>query len=203
MTDILNSILLGILIVAPVGPHTIFCINNTISKGKLSGLISGLGASSADFTWALVVIFGMSSIVSIIDDYQNIFIIISTLILLVIGYSTYRAKISYEHSKTNSSRSFITDYFTNFSTIITNPVTIILFTSLLPSYGLIPKEYSITLGLGNAIGLLIGEILWWLVLIFIVSKLKNQIRERHQNRINKYAGIVIIIFALANLFRIF
>lgn len=45
---LLQGIVLGFSIAAPVGPIGVLCIQRTLSKGKLSGLVSGLGAATAD-----------------------------------------------------------------------------------------------------------------------------------------------------------
>jgi threonine/homoserine/homoserine lactone efflux protein len=51
---------LGFSIAAPIGPIGILCIRRTLQKGKASGFISGLGASSASFLYGITLIFGFS-----------------------------------------------------------------------------------------------------------------------------------------------
>jgi threonine/homoserine/homoserine lactone efflux protein len=44
----LKGILIGFAIAAPVGPIGLLCIQRTLARGRWSGVISGLGAASAD-----------------------------------------------------------------------------------------------------------------------------------------------------------
>jgi len=44
----LQGLALGFSIAAPVGPVGVLCIKRTLEKGFRSGLLSGLGAASAD-----------------------------------------------------------------------------------------------------------------------------------------------------------
>ena len=39
---------LGLSIAAPVGPIGVLCIRRTLAKGRAYGLVSGLGAATAD-----------------------------------------------------------------------------------------------------------------------------------------------------------
>nr|WP_309300032.1 hypothetical protein [Rossellomorea marisflavi] len=41
---LLKGLLIGFTVTAPVGPIGILCINRTLSKGRLTGFVSGLGA---------------------------------------------------------------------------------------------------------------------------------------------------------------
>jgi len=44
----LKGVLIGFSIAAPVGPIGILCIRRTLAAGRLSGLLSGLGAATVD-----------------------------------------------------------------------------------------------------------------------------------------------------------
>jgi threonine/homoserine/homoserine lactone efflux protein len=45
---ILKGLVLGFSIAAPVGPIGVLCIRRTLASGFKSGLVSGLGAATAD-----------------------------------------------------------------------------------------------------------------------------------------------------------
>ena len=45
--DLLQGLLLGLSIAAPVGPIALLCIRRTLDRGFMSGLVSGLGAAMA------------------------------------------------------------------------------------------------------------------------------------------------------------
>ena len=46
---LLRGLIIGFSIAAPVGPIGILCIRRTLSVGRISGLVSGLGAATAEF----------------------------------------------------------------------------------------------------------------------------------------------------------
>ena len=54
--------LVGFSIAAPVGPIGVLCIRRTISFGRISGLVTGLGAATADACYGVVAAFGLTVI---------------------------------------------------------------------------------------------------------------------------------------------
>ena len=51
---LLKGIAVGIAIALPVGPVGVLCVRRTIFEGRLVGLISGIGAVSADTIFGIV-----------------------------------------------------------------------------------------------------------------------------------------------------
>ena len=45
---LLRGLVIGFSIAAPVGPIGVLCIRRTLAEGRASGLVSGLGAATAD-----------------------------------------------------------------------------------------------------------------------------------------------------------
>ena len=50
----LKGVLIGFSIAAPVGPIGVLCIMRTLNGGRLSGLVTGLGAATADGVYGCV-----------------------------------------------------------------------------------------------------------------------------------------------------
>ena len=75
------GILVGFAVAVPIGPVGLICIQRTITKNKLSGLISGLGAAVADVLLASVGACSITIIFSFIKEeekFNRIFSIIYT-----------------------------------------------------------------------------------------------------------------------------
>ena len=80
---ILTGILIGICVSAPVGPLGVLCIQRTLSRGKLHGFMTGLGATTSDIIYALLVSLGMSFILDFINTHQFLIQIIGSIIILL------------------------------------------------------------------------------------------------------------------------
>ncbi|MDO9120200.1 MAG: LysE family transporter, partial [Anaerolineaceae bacterium] len=68
---LLKGILIGFSIAAPVGPIGVLCIRRTLADGRTAGLLSGLGAATADALYGCVAGFGMTLISSFLVNQQN------------------------------------------------------------------------------------------------------------------------------------
>src|ERR1700733_11819566 len=60
---LLKGLLAGFAISAPVGPVNVLCFSRTLSKGWLAGLVSGLGAATADTFYGGIAGFSISFII--------------------------------------------------------------------------------------------------------------------------------------------
>ena len=57
-----KGFVIGMSIAAPVGPIGILCIQRTLTGGKIHGLITGLGAATADAVYGCIAAFGLTCI---------------------------------------------------------------------------------------------------------------------------------------------
>ncbi|NIA09467.1 MAG: LysE family transporter, partial [Nitrospiraceae bacterium] len=62
MIIFLKGMVIGLSIAAPVGPIGVLCIQRALAYGRASGVISGLGAASADAVYGAIAAFGLSAI---------------------------------------------------------------------------------------------------------------------------------------------
>ena len=58
-----KGLLAGFAIAAPVGPVNVLCASRTIAKGRVSGLVSGLGAAAADALYGSVAGFSLTFVI--------------------------------------------------------------------------------------------------------------------------------------------
>ena len=68
---LLRGLVIGFSIAAPVGPIGVLCIRRTLAGGRVSGLVSGLGAATADAIYGCIAGFGLMFISSILVSHQG------------------------------------------------------------------------------------------------------------------------------------
>ncbi len=61
-----RGLLVGSSIAAPVGPIGVLCIRRTLTLGRLAGLLSGLGAATADAVYGAIAAYGLTAISGIL-----------------------------------------------------------------------------------------------------------------------------------------
>ncbi len=83
-----RGLVIGFSIAAPVGPIGVLCIRRTLANGKISGLVSGLGAATADALYGCVAGFGLTFISSLLIDQQMWLRLFGGLFLCYLGVKT-------------------------------------------------------------------------------------------------------------------
>ena len=71
----LKGLIVGLIVSAPMGPIGVLCVQKTINKGRFQGFMSGLGAATADTSYAVLAAFGfVLSLVAEVHEGSEIFI---------------------------------------------------------------------------------------------------------------------------------
>lgn len=191
---LLRGLILGFSIAAPVGPIGVLCIRRTLANGRASGLVSGLGAASADAIYGSVAAFGLTVISSFLVERQAVLRLVGGLFLLYLGVRTLLARPAAE-TAVIASTSLGSDYATTFFLTLTNPMTILSFAAVFAGLGLTAGA-----GYGSALllvlGVFLGSALWWLLLVTIVSLVRHRLTPTSLRWVNIASGVIIAAFGL-------
>lgn len=198
----IEGLIIGILVSIPLGPIGVLCIQRTLHQGRRSGLISGLGAATADTTFALIAGLGLTFITNFFET-QRIYIMLGGAILLtylgirIFFTNTIKQVRQCKLKKTN----WFKDFVSIFILTISNPLTIIFFGIVFTGLGLVKSDALEIVIL--VLGVFAGASLWWFTLSSLVATFRNFFRLRIIFWINKIAGIIIICFGLFAVYNAF
>ncbi len=83
-----RGLLLGFAIAAPVGPVGVLCIRRTLTEGRAAGLLSGLGAATADAVYGAIAGFGLTAVTDLLVGRQWWLRLLGGLFLCYLGART-------------------------------------------------------------------------------------------------------------------
>jgi len=193
-TFFLKGIAIGFVMAIPIGPIGIMCIRKTLTVGRSSGIIIGLGAATADLFYGCVAAFGLTVISDTLTN-QRIWIrIVGGAPLLFLGVKTFRAHPKDPKLKISGSgrlRSYVTVVFLT----LTNPLTIFAFIAVFAAFGLGDglRFFSVEVLVA---GVFIGSCLWFFLLTSGTILFRKKLDLVGLKWVNKIAGILIIISGL-------
>jgi threonine/homoserine/homoserine lactone efflux protein len=191
----LKGLLVGFLIAMPVGPIGILCIQRTLNKGKLHGIVSGLGAATADAIFGFIAAFGLTFVSSFLIKEQIWLRIVGGIFLCYMGARVYLSKSQQRTAPANGT-SYVSDYVSAFFLTLTNPTTFIAFAAMFAGLGLVKTvEHHVTALLLVA-GVFVGSGLWWLILSGVAATFLGELLYSRPTWLNKVSGTVIIVFGL-------
>jgi threonine/homoserine/homoserine lactone efflux protein len=196
----IRGLLIGLSIAATVGPMSVLCIQRTLNKGQLYGLVSGLGIATADGAYGSIAAFGLTLITNFLIHEQTWIRLIGGLFLMYLGVKTIFSKppqgAAVLNTKTNS---YLGAYASTFLLTLTNPLTILSFAAIFAGIGIGSASKSFFSAAAVVLGVFSGSTLWWIILTSGISLLRKKMNSQWLLWINRISGAIITLFGLVAL----
>ena len=189
----LRGFLFGLSIAASVGPMSLLCIQRTLAKGQLYGLVSGLGVATADGVYGSIAGFGLTVITTFLVS-QYIWIrVIGGVLLIYLGIKTLLAKPA-EKAASAKANNFFGAYVSTFLLTLANPATILSFVAIFASIGVGGAKNNYLAAVLVVCGVFLGSALWWCILTGGVSLLRGRLTPVWLLWINRVSGGFLALF---------
>ena len=199
-TDFLiKGLIIGFSIAAPVGPIGVLTIKRTLTNGRTSGFVTGLGAAMADTVYGIVAAFGLTAISTLLLTQALWIKLIGGLFLLYLGIKSFVTKPASKAATVNS-KGLFHHFISTFFLTITNPATILSFIAIFAGLGLGTTNTDYTSSITMVFGIGAGSALWWLILSTVVSFFQSKITTNKLVWVNRLSGLIIISFGLFALY---
>jgi threonine/homoserine/homoserine lactone efflux protein len=200
---LLKGIIIGFSIAAPVGPIGVLCIRRTLADGRAAGLLSGLGAASADAIYGCVAGFGMTLISSFLVNQQNWIRLIGGTFLCYLGVKTLFTKPAQNPADVKK-KGFLGSYASTFFLTLTNPMTILSFAAIFAGLGLASLNSNYSSAGILVLGVFFGSAAWWFLLSGVVGFFREKFNLTAMQWVNRISGVFILgfgVFALISLIK--
>jgi threonine/homoserine/homoserine lactone efflux protein len=190
-----SGLIIGFSIAAPVGPIGVLCMRRTIAEGQLHGLISGLGAATADAIYGCIAAFGLTFISDLLVQQQLWFRLFGGVFLCFLGAKTLLAKPS-EELPSRKKAGLLGAYGSTFILTLTNPMTILSFAAIFAAIGLGSAAADYGSAALLVFSVFMGSALWWLILSGTVGLLRRKVGASVLKWINRVSGAIITSFGV-------
>lgn len=199
---IFKGFIIGLLVSSPMGPVNMLCVQRTLDRGHLHGLITGFGAVLSDLIYALITLLGVSLISDFVEKEQYIIPLIGSIMLIIFGFIVFRThplkgwSPQIQHEETRYIKDFVSSFLLTFS----NVTIIFVFISLYARFSFNPFEYGYGSVILATISITIGAVSWWIFLTAFVSKLRRHFNRKGLVVLNRIVGSILMIIGLAGCF---
>lgn len=190
----LKGVLVGFSIAAPVGPIGLLCIQRSLADGRRMGLVTGLGAATADAAYGCVAGFGITAISSFLVGQRLWLGFFGGLFLCYLGIRTFISRPA-EPAAAIRSNGLLSAYLSTLFLTLANPMTILSFAAVFAGFGLrtAPDYFNAS---ALVAGVFVGSALWWMLLSNGVTLFRSRVGSGGLSVINRLSGSVILAFGL-------
>ena len=195
----IKGIVLGFVSSIPLGPIGVICIQRTITKNRLSGFLSGLGAATADTLMAIAAGMGLSFVLNFIEGNKLIFKLLGGIIVIIIAIQIFfRNPVQQYRERKFGKNTHVRDYLSTLFLTLSNPIAIFLFIAIFTGLNLLNNSnYFFHIIVFS--GIFLGASLWWFILTTIVNMYRDRFRIKSLWWLNKITGVLIFLFGMAAL----
>ena len=199
-TLFVQGIAMGFCIAVPVGPIGVLCLRRSLAQGMASGLMTGLGAATADACYGAVAGFGLTAVSTFLVRQGFLLGLVGGLFLCYLGVRTFRTPPATEAAGARG-ESLLAAYGSTFLLTITNPLTILSFVGIFAGFGMGSNP-----GFGAAgflvAGVFTGSAVWWLLLSGGLAALRSHVTPGWLRAVNRISGALIFAFGVGALLRL-
>ncbi|MDR0825540.1 MAG: LysE family transporter [Prevotella sp.] len=200
---ILKGLFIGFLSSAPMGPVGMLCIQRTLNEGKKHGLFTGVGAAVGDMLISLLAIvaaLGLGFSTEFIQQHEGPLKVLGSIVLIVFGYIVFKKNPSRNLTKLKENPMSYSKVFAS-SLILTlsNIATLFLYIALFARFNVIDADKPFGYDLITILFIGIGAMSWWLLVTYLVNKLRVRFNLRGLQIFNKIIGILLIGLGIAGI----
>lgn len=186
-----------------MGPVGMLCIQRTLNEGKAHGLVTGLGATVGDMLIALLAIIaalGLGFSTEFIQQHEGPLKVIGSIVLIAFGYVVYNKNPSKNLAKVKEkTASYWTVFVSSLFLTISNIATLFLYIALFARFNVIDADKPFGYDLITILFIGVGAFLWWLLVTYLVNKLRSRFNPRGLQIFNKIIGILLIGLGIAGI----
>lgn len=201
MPIFLKAVIAGFAIAAPIGPASLLTMRRAVANGA-SGVMSGLGAVTADVVHAALAIFGVAAIAELLATHGDWLRGVAALVLFAMAWASLRKRREALRTEVTMA-SLAGDWASSLALTVSNPGTLLGFIAIFAGMGIAvapetPLGYAAVIG-----GVLLGSVMWWLGLAVVARAIGARLSARHLRRIDVVTaalfgagGIALLVLAL-------
>lgn len=193
-----RGLVIGFSIAAVVGPIGMLCIQRTLHNGFLYGLVTGMGAATADGLYGSIAGFGLTALATFLIAQLLWIRLIGGLFLLYLGIRIVLSRPA-ERAANAPAHTFIGAYLSTLLLTLTNPLTILSFAAIFAGIGLGGGKSNLLTALLVVCGVFLGSALWWCLLTGVLSLLRSKFTPRWLLWVNRVSGAIILLFGIVAL----
>ncbi len=191
---ILNGLIVGIIVSAPMGPVGMLVVRRTLMKGRNYGFATGIGAAISDLFYSIITGIGMGYVMSFLHDETTFFLlkVVGSVLLVLFGWHAFRTKVKEAPAASNRKGNLLQNCATGFLLTVSNPLVVFLFMALMARFDFI-SHTSVHEEVMGYLAVFGGAVSWWFILTTGIKKAIQRFDISYVHMLNRILGVGVMI----------
>ena len=187
----------GLTLAIPTGPVGLLCLRRTLERGRLAGVLPGLGAAAADGLYSLIAVLGISSVSDWLLEAESWLHPAGGVFLLVLGgHALLRHRPRENQAKEKTG--WLGGFSMGFALTISNPLMLVALGAIFVAMGLTEDLAAHPLASGLAVaGVFCGSALWFFLLSFFTGWFGKAVSQPRIRQLNRATGAALGLLGVA------
>ena len=190
----LKGFVIGMIIAVPVGPIGLLCVNRTLSKGPLYGLISGFGIATADAISGGIVALGLTLVSSFLIAEQVWLRLVGGIFLCYLGFKIFATEPRQQSIKVRENHNLLGAYASTFFLTFSNPLTLLSFVAIYAGWGVEDLSAHHFRAAALTLGIFCGSASWWVTLSGGMPVVRMMFTHEGLRWVHRVSGAIIAGF---------
>jgi threonine/homoserine/homoserine lactone efflux protein len=190
---LLQAMLVGLAIAAPVGPIGLLVIQRTLNHGTPVGLATGMGAAVADAAYGAVGAFGVTAVIVLLEGARVPLALGGSGFLLWLAWRTWRSMPAASAAAVQAAPGVWSSFGSTVLLTLANPATIVSFIAV---FGALASRAVPVSPWTMVVGVLAGSALWWLMLSVVVGRWRSRFDAGARRWVNRGSALLLAGFAV-------
>ncbi len=197
LITLIKGFIVGLGASIPLGPLGVLCVQKTLSKGRNSGLFTGLGASVSDTFYAALSLIGLSFVEEFLSTNRALVMLLGGIVIILIGLKVYSTNPIKQIKQKNTNKRHLEDFVEALFMTISNPGALFLILGLFAAVGINSADNTESISIIATLwGVFLGTVSWWFILTTTINVFRKKFRLKQLMMINRIAGIIIAVLGI-------
>jgi threonine/homoserine/homoserine lactone efflux protein len=193
---LLKGLVVGFIFAIPVGSVGVLCVQRTLTRGRLVGLVSGVGAALADAVFAAIAAFGLTFVHDYLISAQTGLRMGGGVLVIAIGIRSLMSRPPRPEERGNNRRGLPGAFISIFLLTMTNPVNLVGIAAIFGALGAVSEGAGVNLLSSLVLGVFIGSACIWLALASVSGVFRHRLSHQALLWVNRVSGVLLIVLGL-------
>jgi threonine/homoserine/homoserine lactone efflux protein len=190
-----KGVAVGLVVAVPIGPIGLLCTQRILASGRMHGLVSGLGAATADAIFASLSAFGLTLVSGFMVQQNTWFRLFGGIFLCLLGIRVFLVKRT-KGGPLAEKLCHFNNYVSTLLISLSNLMSFLVIAGLFAGLGITGLGTKWGSSVLPVVGVFLGSMFWWTTLSVSVGVFHKKVADNTLVLLARILGGILTVFGI-------